>query len=112
MMAGLVPGAVTEVGIERRLEVFSSREQSRTQLLQVGAALGERRGPVLQKGGALPGEQAGQCFRPDGGALLRRLMNDTAGDIEDRVCVERLRRHGTLTPRRPRPHDRTRAGQR
>ena len=107
---GFVPRAVPEVGIERRFEIRLSREHRRTKLLQIGAALGERWRPVPQKGGALPGEQNGERLRPRSSAVARRLTNGTSGDVEDRVCVERLRRHGTLTQRPPRPRDRTRAG--
>ena len=107
---GFVPRAMPEVGIERRFQIRLSREHRRTKLLQICAALGERWRPVPQKGGALPRQEDGERLGPRSSAVARGLTNSTSGDVEDRVCVDRLRRHGTLTQRPPRPRDRTRAG--
>ena len=106
---GFVPGAVPEVGSERRFQICLSREHGRTKLLQICAARGEGRGPVPQKGGALLGEPDGGHLRPRGRGLASLLTNDRFGDVENRVCVECLRRHSILTQRlpRPRPRDRT-----
>ena len=88
MIADLVPRTMPEVGIERRFQIRLSREHGRTKLLQICAALDERWGPVAQKGGALPGEQDGECLWPRGGVLVSLLPNDRSGDVENRVCVE------------------------
>ena len=85
---GLVPGAVAEVGIERRFQFLSSRQQRGAKLLKIGSSLGERRRTVSEKGGALPGEQDREWLRRRGGALVCRPGNHRSGDVENRVGVE------------------------
>ena len=46
---GLVPGAVAEVGIERRFEISPSREQRRTKLLQIARRSASDGGPFRRK---------------------------------------------------------------
>ena len=84
---GLVPGAVSKVGDQRRFQNLPAGDHRRAKPVQICPALSERWGPVSQKGCALPCEQSRECVGSCGNALMRLMRNDGAIDVESCASI-------------------------